>query len=266
MPLGRKILYRAALRSFFLQAVWNFERMQNLGWAYCMQPVIQKLYPEPKARAEAYKRHLEFFNTHPYLAGIILGYAARVEVKAAQGDAVAIQAASSVKLGMMGPLAALGDSFFWATLRPMAALVGVMVVLFAQGSAWASLGAGAFLVIYNMPHLFLRVLAVPFGYAAGEEVVTLLRRIEVPALVQRIQALALVVLGALLGGLDSFGKVLSPGSAAWPLHKGAVLIGFGVGAFLLLRKKVPASRLLWLAFVGSVLGSYLHPSSFWGTP
>lgn len=29
-------------RSTFLQGSWNFERMQNLGWAYTLIPAIKK--------------------------------------------------------------------------------------------------------------------------------------------------------------------------------------------------------------------------------
>ena len=31
-------------RSQFLQGAWNYERMQNLGWAYSLIPAIKKLY------------------------------------------------------------------------------------------------------------------------------------------------------------------------------------------------------------------------------
>jgi len=79
MRLRNRDLLRSGLRTFLLQAVWNFERMQNVGWAWCMLPVLNRLYPDPKERAQAAKRHLEYFNTHPYLAGVILGCAARVE-------------------------------------------------------------------------------------------------------------------------------------------------------------------------------------------
>ncbi len=55
-------------RSQFLQGSWNYERMQNLGWAYSLIPAIKKLYTTKEDQAAALERHLEFFNTHPYIA------------------------------------------------------------------------------------------------------------------------------------------------------------------------------------------------------
>ena len=60
-------------RSQFLQGSWNYERMQNLGWAYSLIPAIKKLYTNKEDQAAALKRHLEFFNTHPYVAAPIMG-------------------------------------------------------------------------------------------------------------------------------------------------------------------------------------------------
>ena len=60
-------------RSTFLQGSWNYERMQNLGWAYSLIPAIKKLYTKKEDQAAALERHMEFFNTHPYVAAPILG-------------------------------------------------------------------------------------------------------------------------------------------------------------------------------------------------
>ena len=65
----RKVWWRLT----FLQGSWNYERMQNLGWAYALMPAIKKLYTTKEDRAAALGRHLEFFNTHPYVAAPIMG-------------------------------------------------------------------------------------------------------------------------------------------------------------------------------------------------
>ena len=71
--LTKKELRATWWRSFFLQGSWTYERMQNVGWAFAMIPAIKKLYSSKEDRAAALKRHLEFFNTHPYVASPILG-------------------------------------------------------------------------------------------------------------------------------------------------------------------------------------------------
>ena len=54
-------------RSFFLQCSWNLERMQNLGFLYSLMPVLKKLYPREQDLREAQARHLELFNSQPYM-------------------------------------------------------------------------------------------------------------------------------------------------------------------------------------------------------
>ena len=41
---------RAALRTPLLQATWNYERQQGLGWAFCFQPLLERLYPDAETR------------------------------------------------------------------------------------------------------------------------------------------------------------------------------------------------------------------------
>lgn len=111
-------------RSTFLQGSWNYERMQNGGWAYSLIPALRKLYPEKKDLSLALKRHLEFFNTHPYLASPIIGVTLALEEDKANGADVDNTAIQGVKVGMMGPLAGVGDPVFWYTVRPIIGSLG----------------------------------------------------------------------------------------------------------------------------------------------
>ena len=45
------------LRTFFLQALWNFERLQNVGFLYILYPVFKSLYKDKEKRKEALLRH-----------------------------------------------------------------------------------------------------------------------------------------------------------------------------------------------------------------
>ena len=102
-------------RSTFLQGSWNYERMQNGGWAYTLIPALKRLYHTKEDRSAALKRHLEFFNTHPYLASPILGVTMALEEERANGAPIDDKAIQGVKVGMMGPLAGVGDPVFWFT-------------------------------------------------------------------------------------------------------------------------------------------------------
>ena len=59
---------KVCFRHQFLQGSWNYERMQNGGWCFAMIPAIKKLYTSKDDQIAALKRHLEFYNTHPYVS------------------------------------------------------------------------------------------------------------------------------------------------------------------------------------------------------
>ena len=124
-------------RSQFLQGSWNYERMQNLGWAYSLIPAIKKLYTNKEDQAAALKRHLEFFNTHPYVAAPIMGVTLALEEEKANGTDIEDAAIQGVKIGMMGPLAGIGDPVFWFTVRPILGALGASLAQ-AGNIAWST--------------------------------------------------------------------------------------------------------------------------------
>ncbi|XOW20399.1 PTS system mannose/fructose/sorbose family transporter subunit IID [Lactococcus cremoris] len=132
VTLDKKIRRSVMWRSMFLQGSWNYERMQNGGWAYSLIPALKKLYPSGEEAKEALKRHLEFFNTHPYVAAPIIGVTLALEEERANGADIDDAAIQGVKVGMMGPLAGIGDPVFWFTVRP---IVGAIAASLAVGGS-----------------------------------------------------------------------------------------------------------------------------------
>ena len=127
--LTKKDRLAVAWRSTFIQGSWNYERMQNGGFAFSMIPAIKKLYSSKEDRTAALQRHLEFFNTHPYIASPIIGVTLALEEERANGAPVDDVAIQGVKVGMMGPLAGIGDPVFWFTVRPMLGALGASLAL-----------------------------------------------------------------------------------------------------------------------------------------
>lgn len=152
-------------RSQFLQGSWNYERMQNLGWAYSLIPAIKKLYTTKEDQAAALERHLEFFNTHPYVAAPIMGVTLALEEERANGVEIDDAAIQGVKIGMMGPLAGIGDPVFWFTVRP---------ILGALGASLATSGnlVGPLLFFFGWNAIRMAFLwyTQEFGYKAGSEI------------------------------------------------------------------------------------------------
>ncbi|WP_155962472.1 PTS system mannose/fructose/sorbose family transporter subunit IID [Streptococcus ruminantium] len=152
-------------RSTFLQGSWNYERMQNLGWAYAMIPAIKKLYTKKEDQAAALERHLEFFNTHPYVASPILGVTLALEEERANGAEIDDTAIQGVKIGMMGPLAGIGDPVFWFTVRPILGALGASLAL--SGNI---MGPIIFFLGWNAIRMAFLWYTQEFGYKAGSEI------------------------------------------------------------------------------------------------
>ncbi|MDN6900370.1 PTS mannose/fructose/sorbose transporter family subunit IID [Oenococcus sicerae] len=154
-----------AWRSTFIQGSWNYERMQNGGWAFSLIPAIKKLYKTKEDRSAALKRHLEFFNTHPYLASPIIGVTLALEEDRANGAKVDDTAIQGVKVGMMGPLAGVGDPVFWYTVRPILGALGASLAL--SGNI---LGPILFFVLWNIIRWGFMWYTQEFGYRAGSKI------------------------------------------------------------------------------------------------
>ncbi len=182
-------------RSLLLQSCWNFERMQNLGLAYALEPWLRRLYPEPGARLAALSRHQDFFNTNPYTAPLIMGMVCALEEEAAglPEDARQEKLAriSALKKASAPPLAGLGDALFWQTLRPFCAAGAITAALCLwklAGLAAALVGmASCYLLVYNMAAWTLRWRGLRLGYEWRERIATNLKGYPWQAWIKRLR-------------------------------------------------------------------------------
>ena len=165
IKLSQKDRMKVAWRHQFLQGSWNYERMQNGGWCYAMIPAIKKLYSTKEEQSAALKRHLEFYNTHPYVSAPIIGVTLALEEERANGAPVEDQAIQGVKVGMMGPLAGVGDPVFWFTVRP---ILGALGASMAMGGN--ILGPILFFVLWNVIRMAFLWYTQEFGYNVGSEI------------------------------------------------------------------------------------------------
>lgn len=174
---------RVFFRSFLIQAFWNFERIQNIGFAYCIYPFLLKLYPDKEKRKSALIRHLEFFCTHPYMVNILLGLVVSMEERLARGEGnITGKQISQVKSHLAGPLAALGDSFFWVTWRSFSAIIAASLYYFSVNNhepAQAFLAVFLYLILYNMLHIPVRWFGFSLAYKQGMQIIAIIERIRV---------------------------------------------------------------------------------------
>lgn len=244
----KSALFKVFLGSFFIQSAWSFEKMQGLGFAAAISPAIKELWQGEK-RKEALKRHLAFYNAHPYMASPVLGAAIRLEERAREGTAAA-DAAVSFKKKIMGPYGAIGDSFFWGSVRPLASCFGILAALL-----WGFWGPIVFLAVYNSFHLWMRWQGLRKGYALGEGVVNYIREWELPRWSRRFHLIAMALLGACSAALSwNALRLLAPGTegryfAAGMLGATLLVIAFATFLSLFFKKGMTVSRLVYIIVV-----------------
>lgn len=176
--LTKSDLNKAFIRSNFLAASHNYERMGALGAYYSIVPAMKKKYgnKSKEERAEAIKRHLEFFNTNPYVYTPILGITIAMEEQTSDDEK---QSVISVRTGLMGPLAGLGDSLLAMTVVPIFMSIGAGLAI--EGNP---LGPILFFLLFSAVVWPIKYKGLFLGYNKGSEVLTgsngnnILRRIS----------------------------------------------------------------------------------------
>jgi PTS system mannose-specific IID component len=238
-------------RCLFLQAAWNRRGMQNLGFAYAIEPALDALYADPARREEALARHLGFFNCHPYMAAAILGGAIHHEERVAAGEepgAVPL----SYKATLQGPLAAVGDGFFWTALRPF---FGAMAALGALVAGWPAVVVAV--LLYNLVHFSLRAVLFGAGYRQGDAVVGLIARLALPRAADRLRAAGVALCGAAAAAV----ALRASGVVAGAEAGAALVVALAAGAgYLGLKRGVP---LFPAAYLVAVMGTLAAAATGW---
>ena len=264
--ITKKDLMSIYIRSLSLEYSWNYERQQHMGYCFAMLPAIRRIYEKKEAQIEAARRHMEFFNTTPYVSTAIMGISTAMEESNADNADFDTSSINSVKVALMGPLAGIGDSMFWGTLRVIATGIGTSLAL--NGNI---LGPILFWLIYNIPAYLVRYWCLKFGYGFGT---SFLNRIEesglMPKLTYGAAVIGLMVIGAMIPNMINIqiAGSLWTGESATAVQ--AILDGImpsllpllmTLGVYGLLQKKVKVSWVLViltsLGVIGALFGIFV---------
>ncbi|MDJ1653667.1 MULTISPECIES: PTS system mannose/fructose/sorbose family transporter subunit IID [Raoultella] len=170
----------------------SYERLQALGFVTAILPILQKLYPEKEDLKQAIKRHLVFYNTEAVYGAPINGIVIAMEEQKARGGDIDDDTITGIKTGLMGPMAGIGDSIDWATLKPI--IFGLAVTLSTNGSI---LGAFFLLMLPLIQIIVGRKLAA-YGYRAGQASIReILQSGHIRTLINGASTLGLFMMGAL---------------------------------------------------------------------
>ncbi|MCU0643235.1 MAG: PTS system mannose/fructose/sorbose family transporter subunit IID [bacterium] len=165
-PITKLDIVKIFLRSFYIQSTWNSERLLGLGFCFCLIPVARKLFKSESELIDFLNRHLEFFNSHPYLSTYALGAVTNIEQQAIQKNWQDKRPITVFKTRIVGPLGAIGDTLFWQIIRPAFGVLAI-AMLFLFG-IWGSL---SYLLLYNIPHFYVRIKGLIDSYIKGFDVV-----------------------------------------------------------------------------------------------
>jgi PTS system mannose-specific IID component len=221
LPLLAKL--RIFVRLLAIQASWNYEILLGNGIGFCTEPAL-RLLPGGKG-GEAYRaalaRHSQYFNAHPYFAGVAVGALIRAEL-----DGEPPARIERFRTALCGPLGSVGDRLVWAAWLPFCSLVALLAFALG-GGPW--LVVGGFLLLYNAGHLALRAWALNVGLRRG---LLVAQSLGGPVLRQGPQWLGQGA--AFVGGAAlplALARVIGPGRTLL----GAVVVAVIAGAILLTR-------------------------------
>lgn len=162
--LDNKTLNKMVWRSLFLQASFNYERMQAAGWLYGILPGLEKIHTDKDDLAASMSHNLEFFNTHPFLVTFVMGIVLSLEQNKAD-----IPTIRAVRVAAMGPLGGIGDALFWFTLVPIVA--GITSNMALQKNIAAPF---IFLLVFNVAQFLIRYWLMHWSYKMGTKAIGIL--------------------------------------------------------------------------------------------
>ncbi|WP_281165104.1 PTS system mannose/fructose/sorbose family transporter subunit IID [Liquorilactobacillus sicerae] len=260
--LSKKDLIDMYIRSWFLLGSFNFERVQNLGFCFVMIPAIKRLYAPGKERNEALKRHLEWFNTHPWLTAPIFGVTAALEEEKANGGEVNGTAIAAMKIGLMGPLAGVGDPLFWGTIRPVLAALGAGIAM--SGSI---LGPIIFFIAINSIRLTTKWYLLDYGYSKGNKIIRDMVGDRIRKLTRGAAIVGLFMMGALVCKWTTIdipivvtkikGKTTTVQNILDSVMPGMLALILTLFVSWLLKKGVNPLLIIVVIFIIGILGKYL---------
>lgn len=218
--------WQAMIRLLGVQCAWTYERMSGIGVGHAAAPLLRDLYRDRDVteRRAAVARSAEYFNSHPYLAGVAVGAVVRAE-----RDGVPAPQISRLRTALSGPLGALGDQLIWAGEVP--ALMGIALALVPWLGWWAVLIVP---LVHNVLRVRLTLWGLDLGLAEGLRVGAALDRSWLPRAASDAQRLAAFAVGL---GVPVITAWLLDGATA--RHATAILgvAAAGVGLMLLPRTR-----------------------------
>jgi len=264
--VSKKDIYKVGVRWLMSNtSAWNWERMQNVAFAWSMVPVLKKICKSKEEMGHALSRHMSFFNTEPTIGSPLVGAVAAMEVQKANGEDIPDDVFNAIKSGLMGPMAALGDSLFASTGNALLLSFGMGLAL--EGNV---MGPIIFMVLWTAITVGFTLWGVQFGFREGMKIMD--SEIFSPAMIARATAflsiLGLTVVGGLSAQFVSLATSISWTNGESTTQLQGILDGLmpGLLPFIIImvtwylhdKKNMSVIKLLLMLIVIGTIGSLLH--------
>lgn len=258
-PAEEKKLFRQLfIRQFQLLGSMNYTRMEGLSYGWTLAPMLKKIYNDKTQYLEALKRNSQFFNTTQALAPFIMGLTLSMEKENASNKDFDTSSINAIKVGLMGPFAGVGDSFFYGVLRIIS--TGIAMGLCMQGNI---LGPILYLLTYNIPNYVVRYYGGVLGYKLGSKYIAEATESGLLSCITRSASImGLMMVGAMSATMIKFPIIFKTTIAGQPFAIQEILDKICVGLIPLslvliclkmLNKKIdPNWVLLFLASIGFI--------------
>lgn len=262
----KKDIYKVGVRWLMSNtSAWNWERMQNVAFAWSMVPVLKKICKNKEEMGAALSRHMSFFNTEPTIGTPLVGAVAAMEVQRAKGEDIPDDVFNAIKSGLMGPMAALGDSLFASTGNALLLSFGMGLAL--EGNI---LGPIIFLVLWTAITIGFSMWGIQFGFREGMKIMD--SEIFSPDMIAKATAflsiLGLTVVGGLSAQFVSVSTQIGWVNGESSTQLQTILDGLmpGLLPFIIVmvvwylhdKKNVSVIKLLLILIAVGTVGSLLH--------
>ncbi|MEI7640107.1 MAG: PTS system mannose/fructose/sorbose family transporter subunit IID [bacterium] len=241
----------------FINTSWNFERLQNIGFIFSIYNLLKKIYANNAAGLKyAVKRHLSFFNTHVFFASAVLGVMIKMEENLDDSNPdKKNEEIETMKLGIMGPLAAIGDNLFWSGIRPFALMIGAGSIYLGGTGPKAFLWAVFMsLMLYNVPRVSIKYYLLFKAYYDHERLLGFVQKIKFQEIMKSIKLMGTIfVAGIMAGYLEK--KNIDFFKPDW--LEDLVFLGVFVLSRMFLKRKTSITHIFIALIVFSIIISYM---------
>ncbi len=260
--LTRKELFKVWALNYSSEACYNYERLQALGQTNAMVPVIRKLYPNDKVKqAQELKKYLTFFNTEPSFCGtVITGISSAMEEQRANGAEITPESITSLRSGLMGPVAGIGDTIQAIVYSILAAIACNLAI---QGNI---AGPIMFEVGYKTIMIFCSLNMFFLGFRKGRTVILdLLKKGLIDKLTNAFGLIGLMVVGGMAAArvnvftpaqMNINGVHITFQNILNTLMPSLIPLLITIAILKMIRKKMKPNTVIAIIFIFGIVCSY----------